>query len=82
MPALSGIGYHELACYLEGGMGLPEAVAATKYRTHSFARRQFNWFRLSDGRIHWLDINSDVLSPAIRLVTDGIGAKALLRSSQ
>ena len=54
-PALSGLGYSELLRYLDGELPLDEAVQRIKYRTHRYARQQYNWFHLSDERIHWLD---------------------------
>ena len=53
--ALSGLGYGELIRHLDGEMALDEAVQRIKYRTHRYARQQYNWFRLSDERIRWLD---------------------------
>ena len=52
--ALSGLGYGELMQHLDGDMALDEAVQRIKYRTHSYARQQYNWFRLGDERIRWL----------------------------
>ena len=52
--AMSGLGYGELMRYLDGEMGLEEAVQRIKYRTHRYARQQYNWFRLGDERIRWL----------------------------
>ena len=54
-PALSGLGYAELMRYLDGDLPLDEAVQRIKYRTHRYARQQYNWFRLTDERIRWLD---------------------------
>ena len=53
--AMSGLGYGELMRHLDGEMGLEEAVQRIKYRTHRYARQQYNWFRLTDKRIRWLD---------------------------
>ena len=53
--ALSGLGYGELIRHLDGEMALGEAVQRVKYRTHRYARQQYNWFRLGDERIRWLD---------------------------
>ena len=53
--ALSGLGYGELMRHLDGEMPLDEAVQRIKYRTHRYARQQYAWFRLGDGRIRWLD---------------------------
>ncbi|MXY45436.1 MAG: tRNA (adenosine(37)-N6)-dimethylallyltransferase MiaA [Chloroflexi bacterium] len=53
--ALSGLGYAELIRHMDGELALDEAVQRIKFRTHNYARKQYNWFRLSDERIHWLD---------------------------
>ena len=53
--ALSGLGYGELMHHLDGEMALDEAVQRIKYRTHRYARQQYNWFKLTDERIRWLD---------------------------
>ena len=52
--ALSGLGYAELMRHLDGELALDEAVQRIKFRTHNYARKQYNWFRLSDERIRWL----------------------------
>lgn len=54
-PALSGLGYAELLSHLDGDLPLNEAVQRIKYRTRRYARQQYNWFKLTDDRIHWLD---------------------------
>ena len=53
--ALSGLGYGELIRHLEGEIALEEAVERIKYRTHRYARQQYNWFRLGDERIRWIE---------------------------
>ena len=40
--ALSGLGYGELMRYLDGEMALDDAVQRIKYRTHRYARQQYN----------------------------------------
>jgi tRNA dimethylallyltransferase len=57
LSAMSGIGYRQIGMYLQGKLTLDEAVEKTKYVTHQFARRQYNWFRLTDSRIKWFNIN-------------------------
>ena len=52
--ALSGLGYGELMRHLDGELPFEEAVQRIKYRTHRYARQQYNWFRLGDERIRWL----------------------------
>lgn len=56
LPALSGLGYRELAAHLRGELALSEAVARLKLRTHRFARSQYAWFRLDDKDIRWFNL--------------------------
>ncbi len=55
LPALSGLGYRELAGHLAGELSLDEAVALVKRRTRRFIKRQQTWFK-RDARIRWFDI--------------------------
>ena len=52
---LAGPGYRELGEYLAGRLTLEEAIQRTKFQTHRMVRRQYNWFKLDDPRINWLD---------------------------
>jgi tRNA dimethylallyltransferase len=45
LPAMSGIGYAEIAAYLGGELTLPEAVERIKFNTHRYVRHQETWFR-------------------------------------
>ncbi len=56
LPSMSSVGYRELGQYLMGGCTLEKAVGRIKHLTHRFIRHQYNWFRLTDPRIHWQDI--------------------------
>jgi tRNA dimethylallyltransferase len=56
LPALSSIGYRQIAMYLSGEISLEDAIQQIKYETHRFVRHQYAWFRLDDKRIHWFDI--------------------------
>ncbi len=53
-PALSSLGYREIAAYLHRDCSLEEAVQRTKYETHRYARHQLTWFRRWKREIHWL----------------------------
>jgi tRNA dimethylallyltransferase len=55
LPSMSGIGYRQVAQYLDGEMTLEEAVRKIKTETHRFIRHQYAWFRLDDKNIHWFD---------------------------
>ena len=64
LPSMSGLGYKQIGLYLQGKTDLPTAIQQIKFDTHSFARHQYNWFRLKDKRINWFEaeqgINRDV----------------------
>ncbi len=53
-PALSAIGYRELAAHLRGELTLEQAVTLIKRQTRVFVRRQANWFKRDDPRIQWV----------------------------
>ena len=55
LPALTGLGYRELAVHLRGELPYADAVAQIKQRTRQFIKRQQTWFR-RDERIRWFDI--------------------------
>lgn len=56
LPAMQGLGYKEIAEYLDGTASLEEAVIRLKRNTRRFAKRQYTWFR-RDARIKWIDID-------------------------
>lgn len=45
MVSMQGLGYKEILDYLEGNLGLEEAVYILKRDTRHFAKRQLTWFR-------------------------------------
>lgn len=72
LPALSAIGYKEIVNYLLGKTSLDEAIAQIKRKTRIYVRRQANWFRLRDPKIHWFDATpgvTDEMEAAIRAWT-------------
>ncbi|RAV02377.1 tRNA (adenosine(37)-N6)-dimethylallyltransferase MiaA [Paenibacillus sp. YN15] len=53
--SMQGLGYKEIAAYLDNEMSLPEAVRLLKRDTRHFAKRQLSWFRhMKD--INWIEI--------------------------
>ena len=56
LPSMSAIGYRQIAEYLKGKADLEDAIEATKQLTRRFVRRQSNWFKASDPKIHSFDL--------------------------
>lgn len=67
-PAMSAIGYREIAAYLDGKYDLDTAVSLIKKRTRSLVRRQANWFKTSDQRIKWFEAGGNTLDHIIRYI--------------
>ena len=70
LPSLSAIGYSEIISNLQGKMTLDEALVMMKRRTRQFVRRQANWFKEDDTRIHWLEMVDGVVDQAATLILD------------
>lgn len=54
LPAMTSLGYSQVAAYLRGEMSLDEAKEKMKFSTHRYIRQQYTWFR-RDPEILWLD---------------------------
>ncbi len=80
LPAMSGIGYAELAAYLQGRMTWEEAVGQIRKRTRQFVRRQANWFRRSDPRIHWFRAHPRVAEDMLPLIREWLASSKSLRA--
>ncbi len=68
LPSMSGLGYKQIGLYLQGKTALPTAIQQIKFDTHSFARHQYNWFRLKDKRINWFKAEEGTTEAAHRFV--------------
>ena len=68
LPSMSGLGYKQIGMYLQEKMNLPGATQQIKFDTHSFARHQYNWFRLKDKRINWFELRKGSNQAIHRLV--------------
>ena len=55
LPAMTGLGYRQIGEYLRGEVTLDEAITRIKKGTRRFVQQQYNWFRLEDPAIHWVD---------------------------
>ena len=56
MVSMKGIGYKEILKYIDGEIGLEEAIDLIKKETRHFAKRQITWFKREKEAI-WLDID-------------------------
>ena len=56
LPAMTGLGYRQMAQYLQGELSFDQAVAAIKHQTRRLVHQQNTWFRPGDTRIHWFDL--------------------------
>lgn len=71
-PAMKAIGYRELASHLCCGTSLENAIRLIRRSTRRLVRRQYNWFKLRDSRINWIQNYPDeqgATSAAMLLVT-------------
>jgi tRNA dimethylallyltransferase len=79
LPSMSSIGYGEVYDALEGRMSMEEAIELTKRATRRLARRQAQWFRPADARIHWvhsadsMEMESNIFTGACTNVIRGAG---------
>lgn len=68
LPAMSSLGYREIAAHLLDGLPLAAAIQRAKFSTHDFIRRQDVWFRGHDNGILWHtidDLNIDDLAQSL-----------------
>lgn len=78
--ALSAIGYKELVPYLEGRIGLEEAVAQIQRATRKLARLQLtSWFPPGDERITWFDVGTP---GALDEIVDFLAGRGLRRGER
>jgi len=78
LPAMSGIGYKEVAEYLAGERDLASAIEATKRGTHRLARHQNSWFKQTDERIYWIAAGNGAVERALHILNShstGIAAE-------
>lgn len=73
--SMQGLGYKEIAAYLEGECSLDEAIERLKRDTRRFAKRQLSWFRhMRD--LNWVDVtDTQNFSAHLREINDIIAGK-------
>ena len=70
LPSMSAIGYREAVAVLQGKMTQAEAIIEMKRITRVFVRRQANWFKPDDPRIHWFEMQTQDTTPLFTLITE------------
>ena len=73
LPTFSAIGYPEMIQHLQGNLTLEEAVMLLKRKTRIFVRRQANWFKRDDPRIHWFDAATVTVDEVVDFINSGDG---------
>lgn len=68
LPAMTAIGYRQITDYLRGSISLDEVISQMRKATRQFVRRQSNWFKEGDSRIHWFDVRNDVIDEVESLI--------------
>ena len=61
LSTMSAIGYGEIIQYLQGEISHEEAITLIKRNTRTFVRRQANWFKPEDPRIHWFEAGDNLV---------------------
>ncbi len=67
-PAMSAIGYQQIARFLEGDISEQEAVEDIRRATRQLVRRQANWFKADDPRIHWFPAEPGVEKTILKVI--------------
>lgn len=65
LPALSAIGYRDIAAVIKGDITIEEARERTIRATNRLVRHQNNWFKQNDPRIKWIDVTDGDLTRVI-----------------
>jgi tRNA dimethylallyltransferase len=70
LPSMSSLGYAHIGAYLRAETTLEEAIVNLKRDTRRFIRSQYNWFRMSDPKIVWFDLESVETARVLATVSD------------
>ena len=54
-PGMSAIGYRDMTRHVRGEITLDELKAVVMKATRALVRGQYNWFKLADPRIAWIE---------------------------
>ncbi len=75
LPAMSGIGYAQLAAHLVEGGSLEDALEATRTLTHDFIRRQYTWFRKYNQGVVWFDAQRTAFDDIVARCADWLNGQ-------
>lgn len=76
LPAMSAIGYRQLTAYLQGIATLEDALKSIRRASRQFVRRQANWFKAGDSRIHWFEAMAGVELRAAQWVREWLAGRS------
>jgi tRNA dimethylallyltransferase len=82
LPAMSGLGYRQIAAYLNGKCTSEEAIHSLKRDTRRFVHHQYSWFRLDDVRIRWFDVSTTPAAAIGKMVARFLRGDALDESDR
>lgn len=68
LPSMSAIGYQECVGVVQGSMTVEQAKVEMRRLTRIFVRRQANWFKESDPKIHWFHPARENLLDEIEMI--------------
>jgi tRNA dimethylallyltransferase len=74
LVSMQGLGYKEMAAFLDGEMDWNTAVETLKRSTRRFAKRQLSWFRHMQ-EIEWVDVTVTNFSAHCKEINDIIARK-------
>jgi tRNA dimethylallyltransferase len=78
LPSFSTLGYNEVVEHISGSLSSEEAANRIKILHKRFSRRQHAWFRQSDARIHWINVESATFRKAEFLIDSFLGTSTRL----
>lgn len=72
LTSIQGIGYKEIAAYIDGEISLEDAVELIKKNTRHFAKRQLTWFRREKDvtMVNWDDFDYDKNALVEKMLSD------------
>lgn len=72
LPSMSAIGYRECILVIRGELSEEQARAAIRRATRVFVRRQANWFKESDPKIKWFQIQDRIVDQIEAYLRDAL----------